>query len=209
MTKGIDASDDTGIDTLFDEEVRLIADVTKLSTPNRSVYNPDQDVFFLDLQTAIDDADPGDTIQVLEGTSFNTNLTITKPITLVATSNTKPVIVADPTVDTSAIKIDGVDDVTIDDFRITFDGTQSPNGEKYGIRALADSNRLTVRNCIIGGFRTRRRYRTTPPTLTPNRAVPVAGPDGPRAAVSAVRTWCRHRTVYLGWTTSLQSGHSE
>jgi hypothetical protein len=154
MTKGIDASDDTGIDQLFDQEVRLVADVTKLSTPNRSIYNPDQDEFFQDLQTAIDDADPGDTIQVLEGTSFNTNLSITKPITLVATSNTKPAIVADPTVDTSAIEIDGVDDVTIDDFRITFDGTQSPNGEKYGIRALADSNRLTVRNCIIGGFST-------------------------------------------------------
>ena len=154
MTKGIDASDDTGIDQLFDEEVRLVADVTKLSTPDRTVYNPDQDEFFQDLQTAIDDADPGDTIQVLEGTSFNTNLSITKPITLVATSNTKPAIVADPTVDTSAIEIDGVDDVTIDDFRITFDGTQSPNGEKYGIRALADSNGLTVRNCIIGGFST-------------------------------------------------------
>ena len=149
MTKGIDASDDTGIDTLFDEEVRLIADVTKLSTPDRAVYNVDQDEFFQTIQPALDDADPGDTVQVLEGTEFapSGGLTIdTSELTLVATSNTKPILAG------------GVDvragEVTVDGFEIRNPGTQgagnpgSPAG-LVGVDIASGNENVSVLNNVI------------------------------------------------------------
>jgi hypothetical protein len=56
--------------------------------------------------------------------------------------------------DNEAITIDGVSGVRIEGFEITFDGNQSPNAEKYGIRALAGSDGFTVADCTIGDFST-------------------------------------------------------
>ena len=147
MTKGIDASDDTGIDQLFDQEVRLVADVTKLSTPDRTVYNPDQDEFFLDIQPALDDADPGDTVQVLTGTSFAGDVTIdTQGVTLVATSNHKPRIEGQVVV--------SADGATLDGFEIRNPGTQgsanpgSPGG-LVGVDIAAGNEDVSVLDNVI------------------------------------------------------------
>jgi hypothetical protein len=144
MTKGIDASDDTGIDQLFDQEVRLVADVTKLSTPDRTVYNPDQDEFFLDIQPALDDADPGDTVQVLTGTSFAGDVTIdTQGVTLVATSNHKPRIEGQVVV--------SADGATLDGFEVSPPDATS-TAESEAIRVSNTPNNVTVTNNTVVDF---------------------------------------------------------
>jgi hypothetical protein len=53
-----------------------------------------------------------------------------------------------------AIIVDDASDVTIDGLTVTFNGDQSDNSEKYGLRATFGSDNLTVRNSIFKDYST-------------------------------------------------------
>lgn len=109
------------------------------------------------IQEAVDDVPDGGVILVRNGT-YNEAVTVDKADVTIASKNdpanpTKVTIEASAQSDDNrAIEVNGVSGVTIDGFNITFDSDPSANGEKYAVRARAVSDRLTVRNCSIGGF---------------------------------------------------------
>jgi predicted ribosomally synthesized peptide with SipW-like signal peptide len=112
------------------------------------------------IQDAVNSAPPGATVLVKDGT-YNEEVTISKAGQTLASynppgSSSNAVIEADAQNQNKAIRVDGVNNVTVDGFNITFTGGagSSPNAEKFGLRARAGSDNITVRNCRIAGITT-------------------------------------------------------
>lgn len=118
------------------------------------VVNPDSNSpeHYNTIQDAVDNANTGDTICVTNDT-YNEAVSIsTDGLTLRAPRGNATVETSAESQNNRAIKVDGASDVTIDGLTITFDSEQASSSEKYGIRAPAGSDNLTVRNCTIGNF---------------------------------------------------------
>jgi len=116
VTKGVDATEE---DTLFGDEITLIADVDVAGDLGRQEFpirNARTREGYGTIQDAVDDAEAGDTIEVLTGEEFEESVTIGTPgVTLKATSNSKPVIEApdgEKAIETSA------NDITVDGFEV-------------------------------------------------------------------------------------------
>ncbi|MFB6102325.1 MAG: TasA family protein [Haloplanus sp.] len=106
------------------------------------------------IQEAVTDVPDGGVILVRNGT-YNEGVTVDKAnLTLASKNPLGAKIRTSAPATNKAIEVDGVSGITIDGFDISFDGTNSPNSEKYAVRARAVSDGLTVRNCDIGRFST-------------------------------------------------------
>lgn len=134
----------------FDRAV-AVADLDPSSSLSSAGY---ERVILPNIQPAVDSAASGGGLNVADGT-YNEAVTIdVSGLTIQSLSGA-----GSTTVEASAasqnnkvFQINGVSGVTIEGLEITFDGTDSSNGEKYGIRARAGSDGLTVQDCDIGGF---------------------------------------------------------
>ncbi|AXG09976.1 TasA family protein [Haloplanus rubicundus] len=106
------------------------------------------------IQEAVDDVPDGGVILVRDGT-YNEGVSIDKANLTLASKNPLGAQIRTSAPATNrAIEVAGVSGVTVDGFDISFDGNNSPNSEKYAVRAQAVSDGLTVRNCDIGRFST-------------------------------------------------------
>lgn len=108
------------------------------------------------IQDGVESTPDGGVVLVRDGT-YTEAVNVTKSGVKIASKNgpssTEIVANAD-TQNNRAIQIDGVDDVTVDGFRVSLASPQSDNSEKYGIRGRPDGSgsgpdNLTVRNCVV------------------------------------------------------------
>lgn len=110
------------------------------------VHNQTQGTFHATIQEAVDAADPSDTIEVPDGTYDN--VTIDKPITLIA-ANEGGAVINGPGVNQQAgIRIEaGVDDVTIQGFEVN-----ASSGDLAAIYAVGNNTNLSLSgNSVDGG----------------------------------------------------------
>ena len=113
MTYDVDAADTP----LVEGDITVTADVEVLTAdgPVRNARSGDR---YTSIQSAVDEAEAGDTIEVLTGETFVEDVTIdVENLTLEATSNAKPTIDADGA--TSAVEVEaGLGDVTVEGFKV-------------------------------------------------------------------------------------------
>lgn len=138
LTKGVDATSD---DPLFGGEVRLIAEVTldtALGRQEDPVRNTQTREGYSTIQEAVDDADEGDSIEVLTGGVFDEEVTIgTDGVSL------GPNVVNRPEI-TGGIRVEA-DGVTVRGLKIT--GTVGSSGAPIDLQA----NDVTIQDNVVEG----------------------------------------------------------
>ena len=154
-TKGIDA---TAEDTLFGDDVTVVADVdtdgdVSVDVPIRNIS---QGISYTDIEQAVAEAEEDDTIEVLTGSTFELDdrLNFTDGqdgVELVATSNSKPVLELEDDGSDKVIDIEA-ERVTIDGFRIERKVTEEreSDGQFYHGIAIRRSGVTVKNNTVVG-----------------------------------------------------------
>jgi parallel beta-helix repeat protein len=117
----------------------FMGDYYPLTNPKNSVHNIDTDEYFDTINEAINNANPGDSIEVGSG-KYLEYVVIDKPLTLIGEDNENTVIKG--TGAGNGIYLSGQSDVTIQNFKIT--------GFNNGIVLLHSNNNIIINNNLRG-----------------------------------------------------------